>query len=613
MISFHHITHAVCIIIISILCKKYTELSSLHNDLKFEVSQLKLLCHNDQSHVADSMHNGLCRCPCPPGQPFVQSQTDFKHQFQAFSEQGRQPSSASSHQRFMEVSDSGVPVDDFGRSFSQPDENSQHRPDINGNAASTDFQFTSQLPPLEHIPVVQPSVTSASMSQEMTVSEPAHARPSIDRQTNINQKADVSFQKTSESLERVAVSPSSVLPHSRVKPSIGGNDRSTFEESLGDSDRDYYLGSSSSENVMEQEEDVIVTSISDSRGKVIYPHGVDLQQENVDIYDDDGYTDEWEEEEEHKIEEEDEKPHPAFGKVKLQELSEEEVDRLSADGSSVQCTGTRLSDRICHFRHLCFRPDTRQFVFLLSPRSVQENVPKMKPQEALLELSTIAGHNAQYFSYITVSASSIKRFRVAIVTGTTMVFRRFKPDNIMHVFHDDIIPLFHTLLSLNIRAQQVMGQWKFPVSLFLSDENNEGEFYNLYDTFPSGDAFTANSLEASFAQTGSSDQGMVCFTDAHAGLSKTPTWYQYGFFQPQGPIQDSAAESQHIHNVCSYLLNSFSKNCPLCGDGGHLVLISRKETRRILNEMELVLAISKQFRVKVSGGEGGTVYQHSVK
>lgn len=80
-------------------------------------------------------------------------------------------------------------------------------------------------------------------------------------------------------------------------------------------------------------------------------------------------------------------------------------------------------------------------------------------------MSSVANHNVQYFNFVDIpgnnslccliaqhehcnlylrmltlpTASSIKDFDVSLVSDVSYLFRRFKPDNVMHVFHDDLV------------------------------------------------------------------------------------------------------------------------------------------------------------------------------
>jgi len=67
---------------------------------------------------------------------------------------------------------------------------------------------------------------------------------------------------------------------------------------------------------------------------------------------------------------------------------------------------------------------------------------------ALLDMSTVANHSGQYFNYADVLAMTAEQLLGAstrLVGGTSLIFRRFHPDNLMHVLHDDLLPLYDTL------------------------------------------------------------------------------------------------------------------------------------------------------------------------
>jgi hypothetical protein len=541
-------------------------------------------------------------CQCPPA---FSSQQENVLTFRQTDEHIRTAREAGSQsgQAFFDSSLSSTEddVDDYGRTVGGGDQDNNEVKGGNKQESATAFSGPQvQLPPLhQHVPPSsQPSGGSADVSDSLTLS----ARSQTDSKTDKAKAAIGNLQHTSESLERVVPSPSSGSYNEDGLTASVSRMRSHTPPLVPreDSESDFYLGSLPGLQAGEDGDlNVIVTKAENTLrfDDSLYPHGVSVPPGD-EMLENDEEWEYYEEEEGEEREDEEEKPHPAFGKVDLQWLNSEKKETLYAQPSSVRCTGTMNSDRLCHFHNLCFDPLSRKFVFLQGSNSVKENVND--EQLSLLELSSVAGHNAQYFSYSVHQSSVVRNFQIATVPGTTVVFRRFKPDNIMHVFHDDVIPLLHFLTDkLALQPTNQHGSdptLKFPVSLFLADENSEGEFYDLYTAFSAGGTFTQESLAASVAKTTDSPS-LVCFPDAYVGLPKTTTWYQYGFFEPQGPIPRSSVSSSHVHSAGSYLMNTLTLECPLCGEGGHFVLISRRETRRILNEMDLVLGISRRFKV----------------
>ena len=66
----------------------------------------------------------------------------------------------------------------------------------------------------------------------------------------------------------------------------------------------------------------------------------------------------------------------------------------------------------------------------------------------LLDLSTVANHSGQYFNYADVPATAADRLLgsdTRVVDGQSLIFNRFHPGNLMHVLHDDLLPLYDTL------------------------------------------------------------------------------------------------------------------------------------------------------------------------
>ena len=66
-----------------------------------------------------------------------------------------------------------------------------------------------------------------------------------------------------------------------------------------------------------------------------------------------------------------------------------------------------------------------------------------------MSLSSVERHNIQYLHYDDVPASALQAVLdgrpLWMVKGPSHLFRRFKPDNIMHAIHDDVLPLYATL------------------------------------------------------------------------------------------------------------------------------------------------------------------------
>ena len=189
-------------------------------------------------------------------------------------------------------------------------------------------------------------------------------------------------------------------------------------------------------------------------------------------------------------------------------------------GTSAWCTGTNHTDRHCKFHNICYFPQHEAFGFLHSPRSIMYGIPFDRFSPTLLDMSSVRDHNTQYFNYVDLPAPSLGNYGdVKMIRNTVLAFHRFNPDNLMHVFHDDLLPLFSTLRMMN--ATSAVDNLPFDVQLLFMEGWQPGQYSDLYNQFSAHHPLYKRDLIGSDVVT--------CFTDVHFGLNKDTTWYQYGF------------------------------------------------------------------------------------
>ena len=150
------------------------------------------------------------------------------------------------------------------------------------------------------------------------------------------------------------------------------------------------------------------------------------------------------------------------------------------EGSSLFCTGHNKSTRICKFRYLCYHPIEDEYLFFHGPETIIHGVPSDRFNPALLDMSSVEDHNTQYFNYVDYPAYSIFNFpNVTVIDDFSLIFHRFNPENIMHVFHDDLLPLYHTLRQFSRNSLSV----DLGFTLVMMDGRNEGTHFDLYKLF----------------------------------------------------------------------------------------------------------------------------------
>ena len=230
--------------------------------------------------------------------------------------------------------------------------------------------------------------------------------------------------------------------------------------------------------------------------------------------------------------------------------------------------------------------------------SVVSGVPDDRHSPALCDLSTVRNHNRQHFNYIDLPSHAAHNVLkgALLINHTSILFKRFNPDNIMHVLHDDLLPLFYTLM-MHTGEHQYNAQSTFDVQLVMMEGWNPGQYVELYQLF--------TAYKPLFLKDIHSAKRAVCFQHVHVGLSKHTTWYQYGFHEPQGPLPNTQVSATEIHQFTDFvkarygLQEQHNIKEMTADDDATVVIFVRRYNRLILNEVELTTAIAQRLKMKV--------------
>ncbi len=271
-----------------------------------------------------------------------------------------------------------------------------------------------------------------------------------------------------------------------------------------------------------------------------------------------------------------------------QEFSQVRIDyhgallALQEHGTRMVCTGKMHTDRICRFDYLCYCTEAEEFVFFHSNASVM--LPNLGPrrfQPALLDLSSVEDHNTQYFNFLELPAAALKFMpKPVFVPDVTLILNRFNPDNLMHIFHDDLLPIYYTM--------QQYSDLDDEARLVFMEGWSEGAHFDLYRLLSSKQPLLKEQLKT-FGK-------LMCFTKSYVGLSKMTTWYQYGFVQPQGPKANILISGNEIRQFASFLVERLNITREEGDD--YIVVFKRTTNRLILNEAELLLALAQEFQMR---------------
>lgn len=262
--------------------------------------------------------------------------------------------------------------------------------------------------------------------------------------------------------------------------------------------------------------------------------------------------------------------------------------------SSLWCFGSHHTNRMCYFHNLCYLPDVDEFVFLHGDRSAYVGAPENRYDPTLLDMSSVRDHNTQYFNFMDADAAQMQSLvnRAMFVEQTSLIFRRFHPDNLMHVLHDDLIPMFHTISTLPFAESTAWNSiLPFDLQLVFMEGWEPGPFEDLYNIFSSVKPLYKNNMLSVGYPT--------CFRKAYVGISKYTTWYQYGFIEPQGPTRDIKVAADDIRRFCYFLRMQLNITEVPSNSERIIVLLSRRYNRLILNEIDLTFALAQYFHQKV--------------
>ncbi|KAM9304031.1 protein O-linked-mannose beta-1,4-N-acetylglucosaminyltransferase 2 isoform 1-T15 [Morus bassanus] len=273
-----------------------------------------------------------------------------------------------------------------------------------------------------------------------------------------------------------------------------------------------------------------------------------------------------------------------------QELSQVQIDYHAAlqalveDGTRMVCTGRMHTDRICRFESLCYSTEAEEFVYFHSNSSVMlPNLGSRRFQPALLDLSSVEDHNTQYFNFVELPAAALKFMpKPVFVPDVALIANRFNPDNLMHVFHDDLLPIYYTM--------QQFSDLDLEARLFFMEGWSEGVHFDLYKLLSNKQPLLREQLKTLGR--------LLCFTKSYVGLSKITTWYQYGFVQPQGPKANILVSGNEIRQFTKFMTQKLNVSLEEGSSEEYIVVFSRTINRLILNEAELILALAQEFQMK---------------
>lgn len=250
--------------------------------------------------------------------------------------------------------------------------------------------------------------------------------------------------------------------------------------------------------------------------------------------------------------------------------------------SSVWCyrNGYR---KFCTFQNLCYAPHEKQFIFILSNNSILSGVRDINDLKTI-DLSSITNHNGFIMKLMIVTSDNaiLKRNRITVARG--FILWRFKWDNIMHVIHDDLLPLYTTYERICTgNVDKCVSQYQ----VAFADEGELGPLSEWYNIFSRSQPLILHRGGV---------HNIICFDEGRTGLDSDSVWFQYGFGIPQGPTADTQINGNKLRQFSEFVIHKFKIPMPPKSKSTNVMFFSRKINRKVLNESTVLKKIQDVYR-----------------
>lgn len=215
------------------------------------------------------------------------------------------------------------------------------------------------------------------------------------------------------------------------------------------------------------------------------------------------------------------------------------------------------------------------------------------------------------------SSLAADQVRLTIVKEPSLVMRRFFPFNVMHILHDD------WLGYCEVWDLWGLDRAKNP-RVVVYDHNHANPHDHIYNWLgPKMQRIEDLMGWPNWVSNSTTRRSeLLCFNEAYIGNSKENTWYQYGYFTPQGPLANFNATGWRLREIGKRVFATLKVD-PWCiptqvgmlesllsGDmaavgtlanstDSVIAIFSRKLNRIIINEAELAKGLEDAFGIPV--------------
>lgn len=255
---------------------------------------------------------------------------------------------------------------------------------------------------------------------------------------------------------------------------------------------------------------------------------------------------------------------------------------LEGLASSVWCFNRIDGSTLCHFQNLYLSSKYEGCVIFLLNRfstiSGIESADKLKS----FHLSSVKNHTGLNLKInIEMSCHSLLQENFHVLEKYAILMKRFKPDNLMHVIHDDVFPLFTTYDELcHGDIQRCLSTYQ----LIFLDDNDEGPYHEWYEHMSAVSPMFKRDIRSLYLKN--------CII----GISHSSSWYQYGFKSVHGPIDNTQLNGLQLRKFTKFIKDKFDIQDANENLSNKVVFLSRKINRKILNEASVEENIKNAFK-----------------
>ncbi|XP_014260113.1 protein O-linked-mannose beta-1,4-N-acetylglucosaminyltransferase 2-like [Cimex lectularius] len=246
--------------------------------------------------------------------------------------------------------------------------------------------------------------------------------------------------------------------------------------------------------------------------------------------------------------------------------------------TSVWCQTSKFGNKKCSFQNLCFNKYLK-FLFVLTESSILSGVKLRKDLETI-KTSSVTNNSAFFLKMSIVFPSQFPSNDIEWFHDDIFALTRFKPDNIMHVIHDDLLPLHSSYKELCLGNVYECSR-RFQLAFL--DEHGNGPFIEWYKAYSSKSLIHFSSFEQSKT---------ICFSKLVFAIDEDTVFYQYGYKIPHGPVHTSLSPAL-ILDFKNYMLGHFNIKHENVPKTQVYTLLSRKFNRKLLNEAYIIEMINQ--------------------